>query len=335
MKNQAKIAVIGGSGVYNLESLSGCREISVKTPFGPPSGKILLGELKGVLCAFLPRHGKGHSLLPSEINARANLYALKSLGVERLVSVSAVGSLKEEFEPRHFAFPDQIVDETKGRISSFFGNGIVAHIAFDVPFCQVQSGFLFEAAQSLGISSHRGGTYVCMEGPAFSTRAESEYHRKMGYSIIGMTAVPEAKLAREAEICYSLVALVTDYDCWKQGEEVSAGKIMANIHANVANAKKFLEETLPALSKLPRQCRCAHALSGALVTAPKAMPSKTVEKLGLLIGKYFSLSHPTILLSGKKASTAKEDIDLLTREILEINMPPSNEISLGKLGEAA
>ena len=286
MKPRATVGVIGGSGLYEMKSIRNPRPVKVKTPFGAHSGPLLLGELKGAACAFLPRHGKGHVLNPSEINARANLYALKSLGVERVVAFAAVGSLKEELAPRHFVVPDQLVDETKGRASTFFSGGIVAHVAFDAPFCAEQSELLYQSARGLGIASHRGGTYICMEGPTFSTRAESEYHRKMGYSIIGMTAVPEARLAREAELCYSLVCLVTDYDCWKQGEEVSSVQVVENVSANVANAQRVLERAAQRLAERPRQCRCATALSGALVTDPKAMSRKAVRDLAPLIGKY-------------------------------------------------
>jgi len=280
------VGVIGGSGLYRMRGVQNPREARVKTPFGAPSGPILLGTLGGVACAFLPRHGKGHVLLPSEINARANLYALKSLGVEKIVAVGAVGSLKEELPPRRFVLPDQLADETRGRVCSFFGSGVVAHVAFDQPFCEAQSDVLEREAGALGIAVHRGGTYVCMEGPAFSTKAESEFHRRMGYSVIGMTALPEAKLAREAELCYSLVALVTDYDCWKQGEEVSTAKVVENLTANVANAQKLIESAAARLAGRPRTCRCATALSGALFTDPKAMNPRTIRRLKPLIGKY-------------------------------------------------
>jgi 5'-methylthioadenosine phosphorylase len=286
LKNLAKIGVIGGSGLYDIPGLRSVRRMEVKTPFGDPSGPITLGELNGVDCAFLPRHGIGHVLLPAEIPARANIWALKSLGVERLVAVSAVGSLKEELVPRHFVFPDQILDRTKGRESTFFGKGIVAHVAFDRPFCADQTALLIGKAKELGLTSHAGGTYVCMEGPAFSTKAESHFHRSLGASIIGMTAIPEAKLAREAELCYSMAALVTDYDCWKEGEEVSNDKVVATMHANVANAVKLLEAVLPAAAGLSRRCKCAKALEGAIFTAPQNMDRKSSKKLELLIGRF-------------------------------------------------
>lgn len=285
-KNYAKIAVIGGSGLYQMESIQNARAVRVKTPFGDPSGPVLLGNLSGVACAFLPRHGQGHVLLPGEINNAANIYALKSLGAERILAVSAVGSLKEELAPRHFVFPDQLVDETKGRRSTFFGAGVVAHVAFAHPFCDALSQKLYETAKGLGITSHRGGTYICMEGPAFSTKAESDYHRRMGYSLIGMTAAQEARLAREAELCYSSTALVTDYDCWKEGAEVSSKEVIENLTANIANAQKLLSKAVSAAASLPRACACSKALDGAIFTAPAARNPKTVKKLKLLIGKY-------------------------------------------------
>ncbi|MBI4375775.1 MAG: S-methyl-5'-thioadenosine phosphorylase [Elusimicrobia bacterium] len=284
----ASVAVIGGSGLYDMPGLIGKRLVRANTPFGRPSGPILLGSLSGVPCAFIARHGPGHVLTPSEINQRANIFALKALGVEKIVAVAAVGSLREELVPRHFVFPDQLVDETKGRPSTFFGDGVVAHVAFDAPFCYEQSQLLYEASRETGITSHFGGVYVCMEGPAFSTRAESEYHRQMGYSVIGMTASPEARLAREAEICYSLVALVTDYDCWKAGEEVSTEKVVENLLANVSNAQKLLERSVLAVASRPRRCRCASALAGAIFTNPKAMNRKTLKKLKPLIGRHVS-----------------------------------------------
>lgn len=286
MKTRAQIGVIGGSGLYQLEGLKSGRSVKVKTPFGSPSGPILLGELNGARCAFLARHGAGHTLLPAEINVRANIWALKSFGVDRIAAVAAVGSLKEELAPTHFVFPDQLVDRTQGRISTFFGGGIVAHVAFDKPFCEAQSDLLHAQALGLGITAHRGGAYVCMDGPLFSTKAESEFHRRNGWELIGMTAATEAKLAREAELCYSLIALVTDYDCWKTGEEVSSSQVVATMHANAANAQRLLARSISAIADRPRECRCAHALSGALVTAPKAMNKKAAARLKLLIGKY-------------------------------------------------
>jgi 5'-methylthioadenosine phosphorylase len=286
MKDPTRLAVIGGSGLYDMSGITGRREVRMKTPFGPPSGPILLGKLSGVSCAFLPRHGRGHTRLPGEVNSRANIWALKSLGAERVVAISAVGSLKEELPPRDFVFPDQLVDETKGRPSTFFGAGLVAHIAFDQPFCAEQSRLLHEHARGLGIRAHAGGTLVCMEGPAFSTKAESEYHRRQGYDIIGMTALPEAKLAREAELCYTPVCLVTDYDCWKEGDEVSSGKVVENLSVNVANAQRLLAAALPALAARRRLCRCATALAGAIFTDHKRADRRILRKLGLLVGRH-------------------------------------------------
>ncbi len=286
MKTNALIGIIGGSGFYDMPGLSARRVRRVKTPFGNPSGPILLGTLEDVPCAFLARHGAGHTLLPSEINGRANIWALKSLGVERILSVSAVGSLKEELAPRDFVFPDQLVDKTKGRTSTFFGEGIVAHVTFDRPFCAELSRLMFAKASSLGIRAHAGGTLVCMQGPAFSTKAESLTHRRLGYDIIGMTASPEAQLAREAEICYAPMSLVTDYDCWKQGAEVSPSQIVDNLAANTANAQRLIAAIVPALAALPRRCPCSSALAHAILTAPAQLDRRTAGKLGLIVGKY-------------------------------------------------
>lgn len=286
MKARTAVGVIGGSGVYDLPGLTRRREARVETPFGSPSGPVVLGRLDGVDCAFLPRHGQGHVLLPGEINVRANIWALKSLGVEKVIAVAAVGSLKEELPPRHFVFPDQLFDRTQGRPSTFFGEGCVAHVAFDQPFCARQSALLHQNARALGIPAQLGGTYVCMEGPLFSTRVESEFHRSIGASVIGMTAVTEAKLAREAELCYSLIALVTDYDCWKQGEEVSSEKVVETMKANVVEAQRVLSRAVPEAARAPRGCRCGRALKSAVVTSPKAIPPKTYKRLELLIGKY-------------------------------------------------
>jgi len=279
------LAVIGGSGLYCMPDITNPEEVRIKTPFGPTSAPILLGSISSTPCAFLARHGRGHVLLPSEVNSRANIWALKSLGVERIISISAVGSLKEELAPRDFVFPDQLVDETKGRCSTFFGAGLVAHVAFDHPFCARQSQLLYRHAQGLGLRCHQGGTLVCMEGPAFSTRAESEYHRRMGYAIIGMTALPEAKLAREAEICYSSVSLVTDYDCWKDGEEVSSSQVLENLSVNVTNAQRLIARALAELAALPRDCRCAAALSAAIFTNPEHIDRRTARRLGPIVAK--------------------------------------------------
>lgn len=283
-----RLAVIGGSGLYQMKGVSDVKEVRVKTPFGAPSDAVITGTVGGARVAFLPRHGRGHRLLPGEVPGRANIWALKSLGVERIVSVSAVGSLREELAPRHFVFPDQLADETKGRPSTFFGKGVVAHVAFAHPFCSDMASLLYGETRTLGITAHKGGTYICMEGPMFSTKAESLMHRQLGYSVIGMTAVPEAKLAREAEICYTPVALVTDYDCWKEDDHVSTEKVIEHLLANVENAQRLLAAALPKLAELPRQCACASALKGAVFTDPKAMDKKTKRTLGPLIGKYLS-----------------------------------------------
>ena len=286
MRAGCRVAIIGGSGLYDMPGLAETRELRLKTPFGNPSGPLLIGRLAGVPCAFLARHGRGHTLLPSEINARANIWALKSLGAGRIIAVSAVGSLKEEIAPRDFVFPDQLVDETKDRTTTFFGQGIVAHVAFDRPFCADSSRLMFEQASRLGLRAHAGGTLVCMEGPAFSSRAESLAHRRLGYDIIGMTAIPEAKLAREAELCYAPISLVTDYDCWKEGAEVSASQIMDNLAANTANAHRLIVAAVSALAALPRHCPCAAALARAVSTDPRHLNRRTAKKLELIVGKY-------------------------------------------------
>lgn len=278
-----RVAVIGGSGLYDMDELKDVKAVKIRTPFGYPSDSLLIGRISGVKCAFLPRHGRGHRLLPGEIPQRANMYALKSLGVRTVIAISAVGSLREEFAPKHFVFPDQLVDETKGRVSTFFGSGIVAHVGMAHPFCNSLSGFLYERSLALGITSHRGGAYVCMEGPAFSTKAESEYHRKMGYSIIGMTASPEAKLAREAGFCYAPVSLVTDYDVWKDGEEVSASQVLETLKINIDNARRLIADAVPQICSLTSSCNCGELMKNAVFTARKAMPKKTFDSLKLLM----------------------------------------------------
>jgi len=284
---RVKVAVIGGSGLYRMKGISGVSELRVSTPFGAPSDAVIVGTVSGVRCAFLPRHGRRHTLLPSEINSRANIWALKSLGAEIIVAFGAVGSLKPALAPGHFVIPDQAVDETRARRSTFFGEGIVAHVPFAEPFCPALAGPLYRAARRIGVRAHRGGIFCCMEGPHFSSRAESEMHRRLGYSLIGMTSMPEAKLAREAEICYATVAMVTDYDCWKLGEEVSAEKVVSVMNGNSENAQRLVAAALPELQKLPsRACLCARALENALMTRPGAMPKETLKKLSLLIGKY-------------------------------------------------
>jgi len=279
-----RCAVIGGSGIYEMEGIKIIKKFYPKTPFGYPSDQIIIGEYQGARCAFLPRHGVGHKFLPSEIPQRANFYALKLLGVEFVIALSACGSLKEELAPRHFVFPDQILDRTKGRPSTFFGNGIVAHVSFAKPFSANLSRVLAESAKDLGITVHEGGIYVCMEGPAFSTQAESHFHRKSGCDVIGMTAIPEAKLAREAEMAYALLAMVTDYDCWKEDGHVSVELVVGNLMANAQNAKNVIARVLPKLSDL--QNEYASALQGAIFTSPSVMNPRTKKKLGPLIQKY-------------------------------------------------
>lgn len=282
----AKVGVIGGSGLYSSDAIKSPRELTVKTPFGAHSGPIVVGELEGVPCAFLPRHGRGHVVTPTEINQRANIWALKSLGVERVLAFGAVGSLKEELPPRTFVLPDQLVDRTKGRVQTFFGGGLVAHVAFEPPFAPEQNEIVHACARELGINSVLGGTYCCMEGPAFSTRAESEMHRSFGWSLIGMTATPEAKLAREAELVYSLVCMVTDYDCWKEGEEVSTDVVVQNLHANSANAQRLMRAAVPRIAKAPLEPRFSEALKGALFTDPKHRSKAALKKLDLLVRRY-------------------------------------------------
>lgn len=282
---QSRIGIIGGSGIYRIEGLTKLQSHIMKTPFGAPSDAVITGELEGKACAFLPRHGRGHRILPGEINYRANIYALKSLGVKRIISLSACGSLKEEIRPRDIVMPDQFFDRTKGRVSTFFGNGIAGHVSFADPLCNDLSSILYREATSLGFRTHKGGTYICMEGPLFSTRAESNFYRSQGFSVIGMTNLTEAKLAREAEICYSSVSLVTDYDVWKVDEEVSLKKVIGNLNANSANVKKLLKSVL---NKIPLECSCGcqTALQYAVITTPKAINYKTYNRLKLLIGKY-------------------------------------------------
>ncbi len=279
-----RAAVIGGSGVYQIEGMKILRSFYPTTPFGKPSDPITIGSYEGVPCAFLPRHGKGHRLLPSEIPQRANFFALKMLGVEHVIAISACGSLKQEMVPRHFVVPDQIIDRTKGRASTFFGNGIVAHVAFAKPFSAPLSKALIETVRSLGLTVHAKGTYLCMEGPAFSTQAESFLHRQLNADVIGMTAIPEAKLAREAEMSYALLAMVTDYDCWKDDEHVSADIVLGHLAANVGNAKKIIAHLLPRLANVPNDA--AGALRSAIFTGKDFIPRTLKKKLAPLIGAY-------------------------------------------------
>ena len=282
-KPRADIAVIGGSGLYEMEGLERVRETRVSTPFGRPSDAVVLGTLSGRRVAFLSRHGRGHRISPSMINYRANVYALKSLGVRRIFSVSAVGSMKERIHPGHVVLPDQFIDRTTKRTSTFFDQGLVAHVTFADPVCRALADQLGEAARSMGATFHVGGTYLCIEGPQFSTKAESMLYRQWGVDIIGMTNATEAKLAREAEICYATLALVTDYDCWHQGEEpVSVEAILSVMHANVAQAKNLLRDAIQRTGG-PRACPCATALRQTIVTAPKAVTAAVKQRYGLFL----------------------------------------------------
>jgi 5'-methylthioadenosine phosphorylase len=285
---RASIGIIGGSGLYSMSGLTDMREIRVKTPFGKPSDAIALGMLEGKRVAFLARHGRGHRILPSEINYRANIYAMKLLGVERIISVSAVGSLKEDLRPGKFLVPDQFFDRTKNRASTFFGNGLVAHVAFAHPTCGELSGALADACVHEAVKVYRRGTYICIEGPQFSTLAEAEVNRQLRFDVIGMTNLTEAKLAREAEICYATIAMITDYDCWHANHEsVTAAQIIATLNQNAENAQKVLRT---AVREIPggRSCKCGSALQHALVTDMKLVPKATKKRLAAIIGKYIS-----------------------------------------------
>jgi len=283
---QAKIGVIGGTGLYDIEGITDIEEVDINTPFGRPSDIITIGRLEGVGVAFLPRHGKGHRISPTELPSRANIYALKSLGVEQIIAICSAGSFKKEIAPGHLLIPDQLIDRTRNRVNTFFGGGIVAHIAFAEPFCPVLSQVLYESAGEAGATVHPKGTFVVMEGPAFSTRAESRLYRSWGADLIGMTALPEAKLAREAEICYAVIGCVTDYDSWwEPGEPVTVDIILTILHQNAEMAKKIIKL---AVGRIPetRQCACATALEMAIVTSPEMIPPEQKQKLGLLIDKY-------------------------------------------------
>jgi 5'-methylthioadenosine phosphorylase len=282
------IGIIGGSGLYSMPGLSDVREVRVKTPFGAPSDALVIGTLEGKRVAFLARHGRGHRILPSEINFRANIYALKSLGAERVISVSAVGSLKEDLRPLEFLVPDQFFDRTKHRVSTFFGEGLVAHVSFDKPTCADLSHVLSEACHRAGVTLHRGGTYVCIEGPQFSTLAEAHVHRQLRFDVVGMTNATEAKLAREAELCYATVAMITDYDCWHpEHESVTGAQIIENLNRNVDNARRVIREAVRAVPA-ERSCKCGSALRHALITDAKLVPASTKKRLALLVGKYIS-----------------------------------------------
>lgn len=287
---QARIGIIGGSGLYKMEALKDVEEVQISTPFGFPSDALILGTLDGTRVAFLARHGRNHTLLPSELPFRANIHAMKQLGVEYLISASAVGSLKEEAKPLDMVVPDQFIDRTKNRVSTFFGEGIVAHIAFADPVCNKLALIVADAIASLNlpdVTLHRGGTYVCMEGPAFSTKAESHLYRSWGATIIGMTNLPEAKLAREAEIAYATLALVTDYDCWHPDHDsVTVEMVIANLQRNAANAQKVIQETVRRLSENPPVSDAHSALKYAILTRLDNVPAETKEKMELLLKKY-------------------------------------------------
>jgi 5'-methylthioadenosine phosphorylase len=282
----ARLAVIGGTGLYDIEGLADIREVRTETPFGKPSDAIIVGKLGGVGAAFLPRHGKNHTINPTSVPSRANIYALKALGVEFIIASNSCGSFKEELKPGHLLVPDQVIDRTRQRSSTFFDGGIVAHIPFADPFCPVLSEIVYKAAKEAGAAVHKGGTFLAMEGPAFSTRAESKLYKSWGADVIGMTVLPEAKLAREAEICYASIACITDFDSWHESNEaVSVGAILTTMHRNIDLAKKTIRL---AAGRLPqqRQCPCADSIGPALVTDLALAPEEEKKRLGLLIEKY-------------------------------------------------
>ena len=282
---RADIGIIGGSGLYDIEGLRRVKEVSIKTPFGAPSDTVVLGELDGTRIAFLSRHGRGHRINPSEINYRANIFALKSLGVRRIISVSAVGSMKESIKPGDVVLPDQFIDLTKRRVSTFFEGGIVAHVAFGDPVCPSLGTVLLDATRAVGATVHQGGVYLCIEGPQFSTKGESRLYRQWGVSVIGMTNLPEAKLAREAELCYATVALATDYDCWHETEDaVTVESILATLRQNVSLAKRLLRTAIPMVAD-GKACTCQRALQNAVITAPDRMPTSLRRKLALLMDR--------------------------------------------------
>ncbi|MBI4336706.1 MAG: S-methyl-5'-thioadenosine phosphorylase [Chloroflexi bacterium] len=286
--SEVRIGIIGGSGLYEMEGLRQVRKVLPSTPFGVPSDGIVVGELEDVPVAFLARHGEGHRLTPAEVPARANVYALKSLGVERVISVSAVGSLREEVRPLDVVVPDQLIDRTKGRPDTFFGQGVVAHVSFADPVCPQLAEVLYQKARESKLPVHRGGTYVVIEGVAFSTRAESQLYRSWGASVIGMTALPEAKLAREAELCYAILALVTDYDVWHQGYgQVTADMVLANLGRNVVTAEDVLKQVVRELPS-QRSCGCGTALDTAMVTAAQRVPTEARQRLGPLLSRYLA-----------------------------------------------
>jgi 5'-methylthioadenosine phosphorylase len=289
LKELIKIGIIGGSGLYHMKGLTDTREVRVKTPFGDPSDAIVIGTLEGQRVAFLARHGRGHVIFPTEINYRANICAMKILGVERIISVSAVGSLREDLPPLDFLIPDQFFDRTHGRISTFFGGGVVAHVGFDKPTCAELSAYLANACDQIGVKAHRGGTYVCMEGPQFSTLAESHTYRQLRFDIIGMTNLTEAKLAREAEICYASFAMITDYDCWHpQHSSVTVEEIIANLNRNTENVQRAIHQMIRESGNAERNCKCGKALAHAILTDRKAISAAAKKRLAPIIGKYIS-----------------------------------------------
>jgi 5'-methylthioadenosine phosphorylase len=280
------VGVIGGSGLYEMPGMQGVERVRVRTPFGDPSDEVVRGTVNGVGLLFLPRHGRGHRLLPSELNFRANLFAMKALGAEWVIGVASVGSLRETIAPGDFVIPDQLIDRTIHRPSTFFGSGIVVHVGFAEPFCPVLCGALAQAARRVGVTVHPRGTYICMEGPQFSTRAESHLYRSWGADVVGMTALPEAKLAREAELCFATLALATDYDCWRTATEaVVIGEVLRILRENVTTAQRVIAETVPQLPN-PRTCACATALAHAIITDRGCIPEDVKRDLHPIIGKY-------------------------------------------------
>ena len=284
-----QIGIIGGSGLYDMAELTDRHELTIDTPFGAPSAPYVTGMIAGTRVAFLARHGAGHRITPSELNFRANIYGFKTLGVERILSASAVGSLREDIAPLDLVIPDQFIDRTRGRVSTFFGEGIVGHIAFGDPVCGQLAQVAHDAALQTGARVHKGGTYVCIEGPAFSTKAESNLYRSWGAQVIGMTNLQEAKLAREAEICYATIALVTDYDCWHPDHDhVTVEMIIDNLTQNARTAQRVIAGAIGTLAAAPRSCGCGHALATAIITRPDAVPEATRQKLGPIMGKYLN-----------------------------------------------
>jgi len=283
---EATIGVIGGTGLYNIEGMTDIEEVRIDTPFGKPSDSFIIGKLEGTAIAFLSRHSRGHKIMPTELPNKANIYAMKSLGAEHIIASCSAGSFKKEIEPGHLLIPDQVIDRTRLRESTFFGDGIVGHIPFADPFCPALSDILYESARETGTTVHKGGTFVVMEGPAFSTRAESRLYRSWDADLIGMTTLPEAKLAREAEICYAAIGCVTDYDSWwKSAEAITVDVILNIMHHNVDTAKEIIKKSVSRISE-NRDCACPTALQTAIVTSPEAMPEEQKKKLGMILGKY-------------------------------------------------